>query len=335
MESVPAYLWFALFNISLALFVILDGADLGVGALFLAAREPERSAMAEAIGPLWYANETWLVIAGTALFGAFPLAYSVILSALYIPVMMLIFGLMLRAVSVEFRNHSAHKAFWGAAFGAGSLLAILGLGCVFGGILGSPRVENGLYAGGPWDWLNVPSCLIAAGTAAACIMLGAASLVRTTEGAFLNRSWRLLQVAASVAAGLYVASLAVLPLARTQVADAWAEPPRVFLVPFFLLAGAFCLVMTLSNSLRRTNERAPLRWSAAVILSSWGAALAAAFPCFVPYSVSIAGAAAPRSSLLFMLIGAGAVYPVIIAYNVYIRAVFSAKVSGDEPRSKY
>ncbi len=149
MDAFLPLLWFFITGLTLVFFIILDGADLGVGVLILGANESRRSALLNAIGPLWYANETWLVIAGAIMFGAFPLAYSVIFSSMYIPAMMLIFGLMFRAVSIEFLDHSQKKSLWGSCLGAGSLIAILGQGFLLGGLLTNIERVRRIVCGRP------------------------------------------------------------------------------------------------------------------------------------------------------------------------------------------
>ena len=329
MENTLPYLWFFLLDITLVLFVILDGAGLGIGVLSLAAREKERSVMAAAVGPLWYANETWLVIAGAVLFGAFPAAYAVVLSSLYIPAMMLVFGLMLRAVSTEFRESSSRTSFWGAAFGIGCLVAVLGQGFIFGGVAGTLRVENGSYAGGPWNWLNGLSIVVAAWTVAGFVMLGAAYLVRTTEGEVQMRARRLLRVAAPAAFGLFIAAFVGLQFVHACFAAVWAGPPRAAAVSLFLAAGVVSVIMLIRSSVRGRDDRAPFAWSVALFLSAAGTMIAATFPYLLPFSLSIAEAASPRSTLAFMLIGVGAILPVIIVYNIYVRRVFAGKIHGD------
>jgi cytochrome d ubiquinol oxidase subunit II len=329
MDNALPYLWFFLLDVTLVLFVILDGAGLGIGVLSLAAREKERSVMAAAVGPLWYANETWLVIAGAVLFGAFPAAYAVVLSSLYVPAMMLVFGLMLRAVSAEFRDHGSRTSFWGAAFGIGCLVAILGLGFIFGGVAGTLRMENGSFAGGPWDWLNGLSIVFAASTLVGFVMLGAAYLVRTAEGEVQMRARRLLRGAAPAAFALFIAAFVIMQLAHKGLSATWARPPRAAAVSFFLAAGAVSAAMLVRSSVRGRDGRAPFAWSVALFLCAAGTMIAATFPYLLPLSLSIADAASPRMSLAFMLIGAGAILPIIVGYNIYIRRVFARKIHGD------
>jgi cytochrome d ubiquinol oxidase subunit II len=328
-------LWYFLLVVTMTLFIILDGADLGIGVLSLNADESRRSTMLATIGPLWYANETWLVIGGATLFGAFPLAYGVILSSLYIPAMVLLFGLVFRAVSIEFRSHSEHKRLWGIAFGIGCLLAILGQGFIFGGLLSNLKIEGGSFAGGPWDWFNLTSVIIAVGVLAAYAMMGAAHLVRKTEGVAQIQNRRLVLGSTSVALALFVAIIAMMFLGYTTVSLIWSKPPQIYLVPLFLLVVLFGFVMLLIGSRGGRSDRAPYIWAIVVFLSTAAATIAGIFPYFIPFSLSIAQAASPQSSLVFMLFGAGIILPIIIFYNMYVHGVFAGKVYGDEAEDRY
>jgi len=172
-------IWFLIIALEIGLYVILDGADLGIGMLSLfRKREETRSLMMHVIGPIWDANETWLVIAGGALFGAFPLAYGVILNALYIPVMVLIFGLIIRAAAFEFHEFSSNKNFWSALFGIGSLVAVLGQGFVAGGLASGVSVRSGAFSGGAFDWATPLTALVTALLVLAYLLIGYAYLIR-------------------------------------------------------------------------------------------------------------------------------------------------------------
>jgi cytochrome bd ubiquinol oxidase subunit II len=335
MGSALSLLWYFLLVITMTLFIILDGADLGIGVLSLNAGESRRSTMLAAIGPLWYANETWLVVGGATLFGAFPLAYGVILSSLYIPAMMLLFGLIFRAVSIEFRSHSEHKRLWGLAFGIGCLLAIAGQGFIFGGLFSKLNIEGGSFAGEPWDWLNAGSVIITLGVLAAYAMMGAAQLVRRTGGAVQIENKRLLMGSASVALALFVAVVVMMLLGYTPVSVTWSKPPQIYIVPLFLFVALFGFVMLLLSSRAGKSDRAPYVWVIVVFLSTGVATIGGIFPYFVPFSLSITQAAAPPTSLVFMLFGAGIILPIIIVYNIYVHRVFAGKVYGDEAENQY
>jgi cytochrome d ubiquinol oxidase subunit II len=328
MASFIQLLWFFLLYGTLFLFVLLDGADLGIGILSLGARnEQERSEMMATIGPLWYANETWLVIGGAVLFGAFPLAYGLLLTSLYIPTMMLLFGLMTRAVSVEFRAHSEGKRAWGAGFGAGSLLAALGLGFLLGGMLSGLRVEGGTFKGGAWDWLNPVAAITAVGIVAGYATLGAAYMVRRTSGEFQAFSRRLTLVSAVVSFCLFVAVIVLLPLLATPFRGQWDRPPHIYTVPVFMLVTGVGLVMMLRASRAgAASDRAPYIWGLVVYMSAAAAVVAGIFPYFVPFTVTIAEATASRQTLVFMIFGVGVILPIIVVYNLYARGIFRGKV---------
>jgi cytochrome d ubiquinol oxidase subunit II len=331
--------WFVLLELTLILFVVLDGADLGIGVLALRPTdEAERSAMLAAIGPLWYANETWLVIAGAILFGAFPLAYAIVLSSLYVPAMMLIFGLILRAAAIEFRAHARAKSFWGAAFAVGSLLAVLGQGFMIGGVLSGVRVAGRVFAGRPWDWLSPVSALIALGAVAGHAMLGAAYLqrrLRRTTGPFPHPHRRRLRVAAAACAGLSLATIAALPLVHLPLAAAWLRPPRVFAISVLLGGAALGYAMVLRRAAGSREDRRAYPWAVVVFLCTAAGVTAGIFPYFVPFSLPIAEAAAPPATLGLMLLAVGPILPVIVAYNLYVRHVFREKVQGEPHDGEY
>lgn len=327
--------WYFLLVVSLAPFIILDGADLGIGVLSLNASDSRRSTMLAAIGPVWYANETWLVVAGATLFGAFPLAYSIVISSLYIPVMMLLFGLVFRAVSIEFRGHSEHKRFWEVAFGTGCLLAILGQGFIFGGLLGNLKIEDGSFVGGPWDWLSPVSVLLTVGVLAGYAMIGAAYLVRKTEGVIQLQNRMLLRGSASAALVLFVAVMAVMMTGHAPVSLIWSKPPQIYFVPLFLLIVLLGLVMLLVSPRGERNDKTPYIWSIVLFLSIAVATIGGIFPYLIPFSLTIAQAASPQSSLVFMLFGVGIILPVIIIYNIYIHSVFAGRVNGHDAEDRY
>ncbi|OGN90780.1 MAG: hypothetical protein A2Z70_02770 [Chloroflexi bacterium RBG_13_48_17] len=328
-------LWYFLLVVTMTLFIILDGADLGIGVLSLGVGESRRSAMVAAIGPLWYANETWLVVGGATLFGAFPLAYGVILSSLYIPAMILLFGLIFRAVSIEFRSHSEHKRLWGIAFGIGCLLAVAGQGLIFGGLFSNLKIEGGSFAGGPWDWLNAWSVIIAVGVLAAYAMMGAAHLVRKTEGEGQIQNRRLLLGSASVAMASFITVIAVMMSGHIPISLIWSKPPQVYFVPLFLLIALLGFIMLLISSRGGKSDRALYVWAVVVFMSTGAATIGGIFPYFIPFSLSISQAASPQSSLVFMLFGAGIILPIIIIYNIYVHGVFAGKAYGDEAENRY
>jgi cytochrome d ubiquinol oxidase subunit II len=334
-EALPL-VWFLILDLSLLAFLLLDGADLGIGILaFRPASEEQRSAMLAAIGPLWYANETWLVIAGAILFGAFPRAYGLALSALYVPTMMLIFGLIFRAVSIEFRPHAKSRRFWGAVFAAGSLLAVVGQGFMLGSVLNGVRVEDELFAGGPWDWLSPLSAVVAVGTVLGHAMLGGAYLLRRYAGPFLADYRRRLRVAAVATLTVFVLFLALLPLLRTPVSGLWLRPFHLGAVAVLLVGALLGFVMVLRCAARPAKCRHAYPWAVFVFVCVAAAVLAGVFPYIVPPSLSIAAAAASANTLRFMLVGVAIVLPIIVVYSLYVRRVFRARATGPNRNGKY
>src|SRR6266850_1222068 len=179
MESYLPVIWAALIGFAVAMYVVLDGFDLGVGILFpFAETERERDQMMNSVAPFWDGNETWLVLGGAGMMVAFPLAYSIILPALYLPVITMLLALVLRGVAFEFRWLGVTtKRHWSLAFAGGSALAAFCQGLVLGGLIQGIRVENGAFAGGAFDWATPFSVLCGFGVVSGYALLGATWLV--------------------------------------------------------------------------------------------------------------------------------------------------------------
>jgi len=321
-------IWFFIIGLILVLYVLLDGFDLGVGILSLLAHDEERrGTMMASLGSVWDANETWLVVLGGALFGAFPLVYALALHALYIPITLMIFGLIFRGVAFEFHEHARRKTPWGVAFGAGSLIAATMQGLALGGIISGIRVVNGEFAGGIWDWLNPFALLVAAGVVSGYTLLGATYLVIKAQGELQARSYRRARLAAwsmlVVAAGVTIWT----PLQYAQVAERWFSMPTMFYIGPLPLAATGAFVMLL-RSLARRRERAPFVWSLVIFLFSFAGLAISLYPNLLPPAVAIADAAASAKTLVFMLTGIGMLLPVMMIYNGYQYLVFRGKVEG-------
>src|SRR3954471_8169559 len=183
MEWYLPVIWAALIGTAVALYVILDGFDLGIGILFpYAEEERERDQMISSIAPFWDGNETWLVLGGGGLLVAFPQAYAVIMPALYLPVIVMLLGLIFRGVAFEFRTvANTSKKYWNFAFAAGSTLAAFCQGVILGGLVQGIRVENGVYAGGPFEFATPFAVLCGLGVVAGYALLGATWLAMKTD----------------------------------------------------------------------------------------------------------------------------------------------------------
>jgi cytochrome d ubiquinol oxidase subunit II len=324
-----ASIWFFIVGLFLVFYVMLDGFDLGVGILSLFANERRRKVMMSSLGSIWDANETWLVVVGGTLFGAFPLAYGTVLNGLYIPIIAMLLGLMLRGVSFEFHEHSERKALWGAMFGVGSLLAAMAQGFALGGLLSGVRVVNGLFAGTAWDWFTPFSMVCVLGVLSGYSMLGSTYLIMKTgddiqapcfaRGKFL--AWLVLAVGAIVTVWT--------PLQFPEIFHRWLSTPNIY---FFATLPAFALLsfVMLLRALKRHAEVAPFVWTLLIFLFSFAGLAATWFPYIVPDSVTIDQAAAASNTLIFMLVGIGMLIPVMVTYNVYQYLVFRGKINADE-----
>jgi cytochrome d ubiquinol oxidase subunit II len=331
-----ADIWYVLVGVILALYVILDGFDLGVGVLSLFSRsERRRSIMMTSLATVWDANEVWLVIAGGALFGAFPAVYSLVLNALYIPVLLLVVGLIFRGVAFEFRAHSQRKVLWGLSFGAGSLMSAVAQGCILGGMLqGISADAVGRFTGGPFDWARPFTLVLVVGVVAGYAMLGSTYLIAKTRGEAQQAAHNWALAAASVAFAVAVAATVALPFMHVDVADKWLAPPNRYYLLLLSLSSAAAFLMLL-RSLRRRQELAPFLWSLLIFVFALSGLWVGLYPDFVPGTLSVGQAAASAKTLVVMLTGVGFLIPVILVYNGYMYIVLRGKVGYDQDKDPY
>ena len=320
-----AVIWFLIVGLFLVFYVVLDGFDLGVGIVSLfAGREERRTVMMTSLSSIWDANESWLVVLGGTLFGAFPLAYGTVLHALYVPIVLMLFGLILRGVAFEFHELSRNKPPWGLAFGLGSLLAAAAQGMALGGLLSGLPIKHGHYVGGAWDWLTPFSAIVAAGVVCGYALLGATYLIMKTEGSVQAPCHSRAKIAAVLVLIVAIAVTFYAPFHYPWVFRKWFAAPfyDYAVLPVFAL---FAFVM-LFRSLNRHTEVAPFVWSLLIFISSFAGLAATLFPYIVPGGLTVYRAAADTNTLVFMLSMVGFFIPIMIAYNVYQYAVFRGKV---------
>lgn len=332
METLTYFLpqvWFGILALFLFLYVMLDGFDLGVGILSLTSDDEERRGiLMTSLSNIWDANETWLVLMGGGLFGAFPLAYATILSALYIPIITMVFGFIFRAVAFEFRELSNRKFFWNIAFGTGSFLAALGQGFALGGVLKGINVdEKGHFIGTTWDWLSWQSVLVALTLIQGYVLIGSTYLVWKTEGELQATHYKTAKLAAwttLVGAILITITTPIFYLsARTRL----FQQPLVYIFAIIPILGIL-LIWQLQKSLNLQQERAPFVWTILLfVLTFMGLALVV-FPYIIPTQITIYEAAADPSSLVIMIVFIGFLIPVMLFYNIYSYVVFRGKVAG-------
>ena len=334
MEALDNFLpqvWFAVLALFLFLYVMLDGFDLGVGILSItASNEERRGLLMTSLGNVWDANETWLVLMGGALFGAFPLAYGTILQALYIPIMIMIFGLIFRAVAFEFREHANTKFFWNVAFGGGSFLAALGQGFALGAILQGIEVDAaGHFIGGTWDWLSLRSLLVALTLIQGYVLIGSTYLILKTEGELQTTHNTTAKISAVTTFIGAVYLTITTPIFSESARDRLFDAPLVYIFALIPLLGGL-LIFLLLKSLFSEQETRPFVWTLLLFLLSFIGLGLVVFPYIIPTQITIYQAAASPSSLVFMIVFIGFLIPIMLAYNIYNYVVFKGKVVAEE-----
>ncbi len=329
LEHFLAQVWFVILALFLFLYVMLDGFDLGIGILSLTSSDEERRGMLmTSLGNIWDANETWLVLMGGALFGAFPLAYGTILNALYIPIFGMIFGLIFRAVAFEFREHSDNKVFWNIAFGVGSFLAALSQGFALGSILEGITVdEAGHFVGTIWDWLDWRSLLVALTLIQGYVLIGSTYLILKTEGELQTTHYRTAKLAAWTTLLGAILMTIVLPVVYENARVKLFHQPEIYIFALIPILGIL-LIGLLIRSLNREAEVTPLVWTVLLFLLTFIGLGLIVFPVIIPPSITIYQAAAAPSALVFMLVFVGFLIPIMLFYNIYNYVVFRGKVLG-------
>ncbi|MCS3422505.1 cytochrome d ubiquinol oxidase subunit II [Rahnella sp. BIGb0603] len=325
-------IWFLIIVFGVMMYVVMDGFDLGIGLLFpLVKAEHERDVMMNTVAPVWDGNETWLVLGGAALFGAFPLAYSVVLDALTIPLTLMLFGLIFRGVAFEFRfkASAAKRHVWDKSFIAGSVLATFCQGVVLGAVVGGIPVANRAYAGGALDWLTPFNLFCGFGLVVTYALLGCTWLIMKTEG-------RLQESMHRCAKPLLFTFLIVLviisiwtPLTHAAIATRWFSVPNLFWflpVPVLVLLVAFWML----RAVNRQAHHSPFLLTLALIFLGYTGLGISIWPNIIPPSVSIWEASAPPQSQGFMLVGALFIIPIILVYTFWSYYVFRGKVTPEQ-----
>ena len=321
-------IWYALIITAVILYVILDGFDLGVGILFpFAPSDNCRSRMMNSIAPFWDGNETWLVLGGGGLFAAFPLAYSILMPALYLPVTFMLLGLIFRGVAFEFRfKANRSRRAWDAAFHFGSLLAAFMQGIILGTVVQGVAVVDRHFAGGAFDWLSAYSVMTGIALVFGYALLGATWLVMKTDGE--TQQWARQSasyVLAWVAVFMAVVSISM-PAMDATVRGLWFGMPTVFyLLPVPILTAA--LFFFVWRDLHRGYEYRPFFFSIGIFLSGYFGIGISMWPYLVPFAVTFTQAAAAPESQSLLLVGTAIMLPVVLAYTAYCYYLFRGKAS--------
>jgi len=321
-------IWAGILAFGVFMYVVMDGFDLGIGILFAAfGVGRERDTAMNSIAPVWDGNETWLVLGGGGLLAAFPLAYSIVMSALYAPLMAMLLALVFRGVAFEFRwRDPAHRPAWDFAFTAGSLTAACMQGIMVGALLQGIHVGGRAYAGGWWDWLTPFSLLTGASVVAGYSLLGACWLNWKTDGETQRHARRLMRILAPLTLAAILAVSVATPFLGGEYFARWFSMPRVLFTAEVPLVIAI-LTWRFMRALRSNRELAPFVITLAVFALSFVGLGVSIYPYLVPNSITLQMAAAPASSQAFMLVGAALLVPLILAYTAWSYWVFRGKVA--------
>jgi cytochrome d ubiquinol oxidase subunit II len=310
---------------SILLYVLLDGFDLGVGMLFgLARGEARRDAMLIAVSPLWDGNETWLVVVGVVLWGAFPAVYATLLSAFYLPMLALLAGLILRGVAFEFRHNAGRSRWvWDWSFAGGSLVATFIQGMTVGALVKGLPMVNGQYSGGDFGWFSPFAVLCGVGLCLGYALLGAGWLVKKCEAEIREQAWRQIPYLA-VGVLIFLVIVFVYALAENiPLMGRWMERPYLFVFPAIGAAAA----INLAAAIRGRKDGRPFNMVALIFASAFGTLAISFWPYMIPFDITINEAAAPHSSLAFMFWGEGIfVFPLMLIYTAVNYWVFRGKV---------
>ncbi len=325
-------IWAVIIAFGVMMYVVMDGFDLGIGILFpFVKSEGERDVMMNTVAPVWDGNETWLVLGGAALFGAFPLAYAVVLSALYLPLIFMLLGLIFRGVAFEFRfkAKAAKRHLWDKAFIGGSLTATFFQGVALGAYIDGFEVVDRAYAGGALDWLTPFSLFCGLALIAAYALLGCTWLIMKTEGRLQLQMHNMARPLVFVLLGVTGIVSLWTPLAHADIAERWFSLPNIFWfmpVPLLVLLCTWALL----RAVARNANYAPFLLTLTLIFLGYSGLGISLWPNIIPPSISIWDAAAPPQSQGFILVGALFIIPFILMYTSWSYYVFRGKVTEED-----
>ena len=326
-----AVLWAFIIAFAVIAYVILDGFDLGTGILFpLLGRHENRDTAMNTVAPIWDGNETWLVLGGGGLFAVFPLAYAIIMPAIYAPVIAMLLALIFRGVAFEFRFKTVRgRWMWDVSFFVGSIVAAFSQGVALGTLVQGIDIDGRAYAGGWFDWLTPFSLMTGVAVVVGYALLGATWLVMKTEGELHDIARRYAWISAVGTMVLIGVVSLWMPFMEDQFYLRWFTFPQIFYVapvPILVALATFSLFQSLATG----KEIRPFLSALAIFVLSFAGLGITFYPDIIPPHVTIWEAAAPESSLMFLLVGATVLIPLILAYTGYSYWVFRGKVREGE-----
>ena len=329
MEASLPIIWACVILFGILMYIIMDGFDLGIGVLYPFFKEKEdRDTMMNTVAPVWDGNETWLILGGTGLLAAFPIAYAIILSALYIPLMLMLMGLILRAVAFQFRfkAHDIERHFWDQCFIGGSLMATFFQGATLGAYIQGITVTGGVFTGSSLDWISPFSLFTGLGLLVTYALLGSTWLVMRTSGILQKRNR---EISRKLGLALLVIIIMIsiwTPLISNDIAERWFSFPNIVLLsPVPLLVG-LCFFM-LERALAQSADIKPFLYTLALVLLGYLGLGVSLWPNIVPPTISVAAASSAPQSQSFALIGVLIVLPFVLGYTAWGYYIFRGKVT--------
>jgi len=321
-------IWAGIIAFAVLMYVVLDGFDLGIGVLFLVnPDERDRDKMIASIAPIWDGNETWLVLGGGGMLAAFPDAYAILLPALYVPLLLMLFGLVFRGVAFEFRpNAHESRKFWDLGFWLGSIVATVCQGMALGAFITGFPADVATSQESTFAFFTIFNVMCGVGLIAGYALLGACWLILKTDGRLRERCFSLAFTLGIVLAG-YLAMVSIwTPLAHPHVAARWFSFPNfLFLAPIPIASG-FCWIKMMQGLTQR-REKSPFIYAIAMFIFAFAGIGISVWPYIVPHVLTIHQAAATEKSQSFLLIGVMGLLPLILAYTAHSYWVFRGKVT--------
>lgn len=328
LDLVP--IWTVILAVSVFMYVLLDGFDLGVGILFpFAPDDAARDTMMNSVAPVWDGNETWLIMGGVGMLTAFPVAFSIIFPALYFPVLAMLLGLIFRGVAFEFRpTATTRRGYWDRAFFWGSLVATFAQGCILGKFVLGFETDGRQYTGSTWDWLHPFVLAVGLGLVFGYVLLGATWLVLKTEGAL--QDWARAKARAALVGVLaFIVMVSVwTPLLHDRIAERWFSWPNIaYFSPVPVITAL--LALSLWRALARGSDVVPFLAAMGLFALSYLGLTISLFPYIVPHSITLWQAATAPEGQAFLLIGTLFLIPIIFMYVGWSYWVFRGKVRAD------
>jgi len=331
MEWYLPLIWALVIGFAVAMYVVLDGFDLGIGILFpFAKNEHSRDQMMNTVAPFWDGNETWLVLGGVGLFVAFPAAYAILMPAFYLPVTLMLLGLVLRGVSFEFRWIAKTSRFlWNIAFALGSTVAAFMQGVIVGGMVTGVKTQGMQFSGGSFEWFTPFALMCGVAMVAGYALLGATWLIMKTEGEVAQRA-RSQAMIALYAVLVFMAIVSLwTPLQHPRIAERWFTLPN-FLFFWPVPAVTALLAFLCWYWLRNKNDFMPFWCSIALFFMGYSGLVISNFPYLVPPSLDVWETAGVPASQLFALMGTLFMFPILIGYTIFIYWIFRGKIREGE-----